>query len=104
MSWNNPPQTEKPQKDNFWIGFIPSFLMPIVAYAIYIGMNTASMPLMEAMYKYFIFGRLSGSQMLLFLMPSLVLLAVLSALKKEKAMLGTFVGFAPFLILFFWII
>jgi hypothetical protein len=105
MTWNNPPQQKKEPKDSFWMGFIPSFILPILTSVIYFELRyETSKPLFSALYEFISLGRMSKNDMLTCLLPSLILLAIFSVVKKEKAMLGTFVGFTPFVILFFWMI
>ncbi len=105
MTWNNSPQQKKESKDNFWIGFIPSFIMPIITTIIYFELRyETAKPIFAALWEFISLGRMSKNDMLTCLLPSLILLAVFSIMKKEKAMLGTFVGFTPFLIFFFLMI
>jgi hypothetical protein len=103
MSWNNSPQEKgkKASKDNFWMGFIPSFVLPIVFNIILFKTKyTTTKPIFEAMWKFSQTG-LMGKDMISSLIPSLVLFFVFYMWQKENACKGVFVGMTPFLLLTF---
>jgi hypothetical protein len=103
MTWNNPPKEkeEKKGKDNFWMGFVPSFILPIVFIIIIFKTKyTTTRPIFEAMWKFSHTG-LMGKDMISALIPSLVLFFVFYMWQKENACKGVFVGMIPFLLLTF---
>jgi hypothetical protein len=101
MSWNK--QKEKEAKDNFWMGFLPSFILPpIVLIIIFKTKYITSKPLFEAMYKFSKTG-LMGRDVLSSTLLCFVLLFIFNKLKKERASMGCFVGAVPFIILSFWL-
>lgn len=100
MSWNK--QKIKEKKDNFWIGFIPSFILPIATIIIiFKSKYTTEKPLFEAMYKFSKTGHM-GKDILSSTLLCFVLLFVFNKMKKERASMGAFVGAVPFIILSFW--
>jgi hypothetical protein len=99
MTWNQ--QKKKKNYDNFWLGFIPGLILPAIFNVIIFKAKwTTEQPLLEAMWKLAEKGFM-GKDLMAALLPSLILLIFFSAIKKEKACMGTFVGLTPFLILAF---
>ncbi|MBO7337014.1 MAG: hypothetical protein J6W49_00330 [Paludibacteraceae bacterium] len=99
--WNHAAEYKKKkraERDSFWWGFIPSFLLPIILNIVFFTSKyTTSQPLHEAMYKMANKGMLS-KDMMGALVPSLLLIIVFSSFRKEKASIGAFVGLCPALI------
>lgn len=100
-SWNN--ETGGNERDNFWMGFIPSFILPfIILVIIFKSKYTTEKPIFEALYKFSATGLL-GKDLLASTIVCFVLLFVFNMLKKERASMGAFVGVVPYIILTFWI-
>lgn len=96
-SWNHTSKSKS--TDSFWLGFIPSFICPILLNIIIFKCKwTTEAPIFEAMYKLANKGFMTKDLMAA-LVPSLILIIVFSYLKKEKASLGAFVGLVPCLII-----
>lgn len=100
MSWDKKKQKEG--MDNFWMGFIPSFILPIIVnIVIFKSRYTTDKPLLEAMYKFSKTGFM-GKDMLSSTLLCFILLFVFNKMKKERASMGAFVGAVPFIIMSFW--
>ncbi len=101
-SWNHQPVQRKKKhelKDNFFLGFLPSFLLPpLLTMLIFSVKWTTEQNIFYAMYRMAQRGFLSHD-MMASLIPSLVLIIFFSAIKKEKASIGSFVGLCPWLVL-----
>ncbi len=101
MSWNK--EKEKQGMDNFWMGFIPAFILPfILNILIFKSKYTTEKPLFEAMYNFSKTGYM-GKDVLTSTMLSFVLLFIFNRLKKERASAGAFVGTIPYIIITFWL-
>jgi len=102
-NWNK--EKEKKGKDNFWMGFLPSFILPIITLVFIFKMKYITQrPLFEAMFD-FIQKRpeIFRSDVISSTIPCFLLLFIFNiVIKKEKASLGVFVGMVPFIILTFW--
>jgi hypothetical protein len=99
MTWNN--EKKKKSIDSFWLGFIPSFLLPFLLLIIIFKIKyTTQLPIFEAIWKFSQTG-LMGKDMISSVIPSLLLFFIFHKLDKDKASKGAFVGMVPFLILTF---
>ncbi len=99
-SWNHPPQERKKQKekDSFFWGFVPSALLPIALNVLIFKLRwTTEENVFYAMWRMAQKGFI-GKDMVAALIPSLLLIIVFSAFKKEKASIGAFVGLCPSLV------
>lgn len=100
MNWNKVKQKEG--RDNFWMGFIPSFILPLVVNIVIFKLKyTTEKPIFEAMYKFSKTG-LMGKDMLGSTLLCFILLFVFNKLRKERASAGAFVGAVPYIIISFW--
>lgn len=101
MNWNKQEKQQR-VKDHFWLGFIPSFLLPPLTLIMLFKLKyTTSQPLFEAMWRFGELGRF-GSDLFSSVLPSFILFFIFYKLKKERAAQGAFVGAVPMLILSFW--
>lgn len=100
MSWNKVKQEKV--KDSFWLGFIPSLVLPLIILIIILKTSTKK-PIIEFIVKFaqerpeFLRKDLLAS-----IIPCFVLLFIFNKLKKDKATAGAFVGAVPFIIFSFW--
>lgn len=100
-SWNHPPQGRKRKEsgDKFWWGFVPSLLLPVVLNVVIFKIRwTTDENVFYAMWRMAQKGFI-GKDMMAALVPSLLLIIIFSAFKKEKASIGSFVGLCPALII-----
>ena len=102
--WNKRKTYKKKNKgigDSFFLGFIPSFLLPIILNIVIFKMKwSTDQSLIPAMIKFARTG-LMRNDMISALIPSILLIIVFSSFRKEKASIGSFVGLVPSLVVAF---